>query len=259
MFGCYNNLTKLQRRLFMASTPQNFSYDGTFEGLLCVIVKCISLRVMPRNIKPDYMVVNTIHENTYLRVRSDYTIANKLYQLIGRASSAENQQMASDCFLTCMSDMEKELFLLVCKSLKYGAYIAEEHKDETMARIQVAIRNLYREEQAYFAGLDLTDTEEVSVAVINPVNCILPIMKYDLSRKYRDRNLLIYDKRHRKVFVKKKYTEDVFDVRMIQCTEINNTEDVLKYIWPYFSEEIRIRDRGDYKADSLTKLWYIAG
>ena len=38
----------------MPHVIHDFTYDGTFEGLLSVYIKCIAMKVRPLDIRPDF-------------------------------------------------------------------------------------------------------------------------------------------------------------------------------------------------------------
>ena len=88
-----------------------FCYDGTLEGFLSVMDYCIEYKVMPVQIIPEYRVVGTTDEHKFLRIPTNYKLADRIYRITGRHSSAEVQQMINDCFLTCLPDMEMDLFM----------------------------------------------------------------------------------------------------------------------------------------------------
>ncbi|MCQ2466732.1 MAG: DUF4130 domain-containing protein [Clostridia bacterium] len=242
------------------STVNKFSYDGTIEGFLSVFDYCIENKVMPVNIKPDYLVYGTIIEREYLRIPTNYQLADRMYRLVGRRSSPEVQQMMSDCFLTSLPDMEMDLFIMICKAIKYGAVIAEDYKDQLLHRIQFAIRDLYREAHSVVHAVNAVKIDDVSYAIINPRNNVLPIIEKSLLNNYDYDDFIVYDKRHHIALLRIDDRNSMVDIKRIMTCEVNSIEDLRSRIWVYFRETTNMpaRDVRGMRADSLTRLWYIA-
>lgn len=235
----------------------DFIYDGTIEGYLTVVSFCIDHKTMPRKIVPE---IAAYGDTQSMRIRSDYDAADRLYKLVGRRSSAEVQQMMSDLFLTCVTDMEMDLFIMICKAIKYGAVIAEDYTDELMRRIQFSIRDLYREAASVMTNMNVVNMDNVTFAVINPRNKVLPIIYRNILNNVAYDDVLIYDKRHRMALLRMGETHMILDTGRLTGTELKSVNDLYGKMWPYFMNDMTSLGRQikKEKADSLSKLWYIA-
>ena len=231
------------------------TYDGTFEGMLCVVLKAVSMRTVPRSIKTDYEIRDLPDRDSYLHIDSDYELADKLYRHLGKMSSPENQQIVMDYFLTSIPEKEKDLTVFIVKSLKYGAYIADDYSDEVVARMQFAIRNLYRESQSYLTSIRPVTIGNVHLGIIRPVNNILPVLRPDLNRKFGD-DTMILDSRHNLVYINKFRRNNVIDVRNIGRGELTE-EAMYRNLWPYFECDTDIKKKSAVSADSLCSLWSV--
>lgn len=238
----------------------NFCYDGTLEGFLSVMNYAIESKTMPTHICSEYLISGTINENKYIKISTDYKSADRLYRLIGRHSSPEVQQMLNDCFLTCLPDMEMDLFIMVCKAIKYGAVIAEDYSDTLMRRIQFAIRDLYREAQSTFNAINSVKIDNVTFSIINPRNNVLPVIGSSILKKEEYDDLLIYDKRHGIALLRIGDNATVLDLKRILISEINSVSDLRNKVWKYFTTTGNVpnRDVRSMRAESLSRLWYIA-
>ncbi len=244
----------------MSNVIDRFMYDGTIEGFLTVVKYCIDQKVMPRQIKPEAVVGRTAEYEQYKFIRSDYAVADKLYKFVGRRSSAEVQQMISDLFLTCIPNMEMDLFIMICKAIKYGAVIAEDYQDELMRRIQFSIRDMYREAASVLHGMNISRIDNVAFAVINPRNTVLPVIFKSILRDETYDDVLVYDKRHRMVLIRIDETDVILDLTRVRNAEFGSIDELYKNLWPYFRSEHGAVTRQVHKekADELSKLWYIA-
>ena len=256
MFACYN--------VGMTRAFHNFTYDGTLEGLLCVYIKCISMKVRPLEIKPEFMVRGTSLEDRFLYVHTNPGMADRLYRYLGQCASAQIQQMVSDCFLTSLPRMEADLYELVCRAIRFGASISEDYEDETMHRIQMAIRDLYREAQSLIQKMDFHNESGVCVTSLNPRNCVLPLMRHHILNNPEYDDLLAYDKRHYLLLLRNGSEDDMIDIRRLPIPAVNNPHDIYEAFWPYVTGERDIRSShqsrriGGKSADGLDPLWHIA-
>ena len=214
----------------MCAYSNAFSYDGTFEGFLCVAVRCINMRLIPLEIKRR-TEDGSIQDLQYNSIRTNKVIADKMYALIGKQGSREIQQMIYDLLLTCIPDKEIDTYIFICKILKFGAVVAEYREDEVVRRIHLAIQDLYREAQAELSRLDLVSIDGHQLAVINPRNNVLPVVKDAiLHRIDGDKDVDIYDKRHRLLLQRHAGIERIIDTYGLLNIDTDNVEDLYKQL-----------------------------
>lgn len=244
----------------MTHAIHDFTYDGTIEGLLSVYLKCIAMKVRPLDIKPEFMVRGKPFEERYLFVRTNAAQADRLYRYMGQCASAELQQMITDCFLTSLPRMELDLYELISRGIRFGACITEDYEDETMNRIQMAIRDLYRESQTIIQTLDVRREGGVSVMSLNPRNCVLPLIRNRILNDPGYDDLLAYDRRHCLLLMRNGCEDDLLDIRRLPIPDVRNTHEVFETFWPYVTGgmEVQCRRIGGRGADSLSPLWRIA-
>lgn len=244
----------------MKFSDRSFSYDGTFEGYLCAVVRCISMRIVPKDIR----AVGAIHAlpDEFLFVRTDHSIADKMYRYIGTCSSVQVQQLALDCFLTGLPCREKDLYILICRAIRFGAGVGDDYADPVMLRIQNAVRELYREAQSYAGELSFDREGQLSVTEIRPKNRILPIMRTSVLHSPGLGDFLVYDDRHKMLLMRNGRDDRIVD---ISCVDLMNDQeaklDRYRRLWTYFAggEHIRSFPKTEYKgADALSPMWYTA-
>ena len=244
----------------MPHVIHDFTYDGTIEGLLSVYLKCIAMKVRPLDIKPEFMVKGKPFEDRYLFVRTNVAQADRLYRYIGQCASAEIQQMMTDCFLTSLPRMELDLYELMSRAIRFGARISEDYEDETMHRIQMAIRDLYRESQTLIQAMDWRREGSVSVVSLNPRNCVLPLIKNRILSDPEYDDILAYDQRHCLLLMRNGNEDDLLDIHRLPIPVVKNEHEVYETFWPYVTGglEVQCHRIGGKGADSLDPLWRIA-
>lgn len=245
----------------MANVFYNFIYDGTLEGLFCVFVRCINMRVKPRSIKSQFMM-NTFFTAEYMPVRTDDKLADKFYRYIRTCAGVQAQQMVQDCFLTSLPEKEVDMFYFVYKLLKKGPAVCDDYEDESVRRIQLAIRDLYREGQSIASNINYTKVHEVDVAVINPRNIVLPIIKKSLSKNIELDDYMAYDKRHRMLLIRRGDSESIIDTSSVSGLDIRASESISNAVynsmWNYFAYGGRLSVSRGRGRGEMERMWEIA-
>lgn len=246
----------------MANTFYDFYYDGTFEGLMCVLVRCINMRVRPHNIKTEYMADAILTANSML-INTDGRIADRFYRYLGDKSGILAQQMVKDCFLTDLQDREIAIYYLVYRLLKNGPSVCDNYEDEFIRRIHLAIRDLYREGQYIASEIRYILIRSVSVAVINPKNNILPIIRNTISHNPNIDDYMVYDARHRILQMRLGENDSTLDISaipgLIPSSATVTADEIYNTMWNYFAYGGRMvnlsrrRRRGE-----IDHMWDIA-
>ena len=247
----------------MAHVIHDFTYDGTLEGLLSVYLKCIAMKVRPLNIRPEFMVGGMPSGQRYMFVRTNAAQADRLYRYMGECASAEVQQMITDCFLTSLPRMETDLYELVARAIRFGARVAEDYEDETLNRIQMAIRDLYRESQSLVHDMDFHKEQGVAVTMLHPRNCVLPLIRRKILNNPEFDDILAYDSRHFLLLMRNGSEDDILDIRRLPIPVVKDPHEVYETFWPYVTGDRdmrcqRITGIGRRGADGLSPLWHIA-
>ena len=247
----------------MQHSIHSFTYDGTLEGLLSVYIRCISMKVKPLDIKPDLMVTGKPFEERYMFVRTNPGLADRLYRYMGECASVQIQQMILDCFLTSLPNMEIDLYDLICRSIRFGARVAEDYEDVTMHRIQMAIRDLYRESQTIAGSADFKDEQGVSVLEINPRNRVLPLIRHKILNDPKYDDLLAYDRRHGLLLLRTGSEDELLDIRRLPIPSVRGSHEIYDVFWPYVKTGRSVpcgsvRRGFGHGSDGLDPLWRIA-
>ena len=246
----------------MDGTYRRFAYDGTYEGFLCVAVKCINLRVIPEQIT---VADGTIPGSEVYYVRTNYEIACKMHKFICDRACIQVSRMVIDGFLTAMPDREITLIRFIAKAIRFGACVADNYDDQAIYRIHMAILDLYREEQSFFMDFNPTACRDVMASVINPRNMILPVMKNDILRKTEYDNIFVYDRRHHMILYRNDEINDIVDVRNLVLHSQSEASVIYDDIWQYLKngEHLngqRRRSVSVYGRSCMEpeRMWYVA-
>lgn len=255
----------LEREAVMAANE--FIYDGTLEGILCLVLKCINMRVLPSHVYRS--VRNDMADCDAVVIRTDPYLAGRLYRHIGSAVSFEAKQTVTDFFLTGLPDMERRLVTYICRSLRYGPCASGDYSDENIRRIHEAIRDLYRESHYQLEHLSFTGRGDLNTATILPRNVVIPVMRPAVLHMEEIDDFILYDKRHEIALVRRGDTAFAADISGLDMSAAGEGKDDrqqhYRHMWEYLSSgdhfTVNIRNRGRSvasDADGLRPPWYIA-
>lgn len=242
----------------MADQGIRYTYDGTFEGYLCAVLAALRSGRVPAAITDRRQ---TAGDCDAVNISTSLKDAQYLYNMISVKSSAEVQQMTSDFFLTDSQGLEIDLYKMIFCSLKYGARVAEDYKSSMMNRIQMAIRDLYREAQSILKDLEFYIGEEASCSMIDPENSVLPIIRRPVLNRRDIDNLLIYDKRHHLLLERYSGQDMLLDISDFPVPEFRDSHGVYSYLWPFIRErrfEVRVIPGQNKSGPLIEPLWLIA-
>ncbi|MCQ2532024.1 MAG: DUF4130 domain-containing protein [Saccharofermentans sp.] len=244
----------------MANIFYNFTYDGSLEGLLCVFLRCISTRVCPKSIETIY-ADNCSDEYTF--VKTNYTLASRFYEYVERFSNSLVQQMLKEIFLTGLPNRELDMYMLVRKALWHGGGVADDFTDNDLRRIQMAIRDLYRESHSIVYDAIFNKRGDISISIINPRNRVLPIVMNNFLCDDRLDDFLLYDERHKMVLLRNNDMDYIIDITKFLMEPDIDTDYLYKNVWQHFVcngnlKKIKPIHKCGQLNDSLTMLWDIA-
>jgi len=123
--------------------------------------------------------------------------------------------------------------------------------------VRQAVLDLYREAQSVQAALSFLEEGGVSVAVINPRNSVLPLIRNQVLKRDDLDDVALYDRRHCLLLRRKGELASLADVRHLALPEISSPEDLLEAIgsegkcWEMSGHESR-------HSLTLKSMWYIA-
>lgn len=244
----------------MAGFHNDYIYDGTFEGFLCLALRCFRVRSLPHNVIVDYRVGEHIFIEGYQQINTDFDLADRFYVYIGKYTSPDVQILLSECFLTDMQGKECTMISFIHSALKHGAKIVNDYSVDAVRRVQFAVRELYRETHKFAekGQIMFKKYNNIDIGLINPHNCIIPIIKGNILKRIELDDMMLYDQRHGILLSRLGETDLVYDVNRVDVNWKNDLYETLGYrIIPDITAWSYCREPESGK--ELHRFWYIAG
>lgn len=175
----------------------DFVYDGTLEGLLCVIAFAVGRHVRPDTISARYSFDGELAVRIRpVYIRTDRDIADNFYRYIGHNAGPDCQQLIYDYFLTAADDAGITIYDMICRSLREGRGFTAGRDDGRIRAVRHRIRDLYREAGDELLTLLSVPVNGVEVAVTEPLGIVIPIIREAVTGDVFSGDFLLYDRRH---------------------------------------------------------------
>lgn len=222
-----------------------YLYDGTLEGFLCCVYESYVRREIPTDIRTEKSQATFLEETEW--IKTDFSHAQKVYVSLDKRICLEAQDFIRNVFLT--NEPEKEILMYRFISMGYtaGRAILDKLTDDTIFRLNKAVKNLMRESHNFKGFLRFTAYDRVLVSCISPKNRVLPLLADHFSDRFPDETFLIYDKTHRMALVHKPEGTLLTSVDKLTLPPIEDAEKAYRALWRCFQSTIAIEERKNPK------------
>ena len=176
----------------------NYTYDGTFEGLLTALRRIWQHGAEALSIRPAAGAQAGLFAAT-VEVPTDELTARAVWQNLRRWLPDNVRERLYYVFLAEAPDSELLIYRYLRTAIAQdGADISEQWIDDTVRRVAALSRAVGREKHRMEAFVRFEQTRAgLYHATIAPLANVLPLIAGHFARRYADQAWLIYDERRR--------------------------------------------------------------
>lgn len=217
-----------------------YTYDGSFDGLLCCIFDSYANREVPIAItceEDEVPLLFAIRE-----VAADRGHAARVLRKVAVCSPYASNLLHKG-YLTCLPDREMHLYRLVAKLLREGPGFLCNPADETLYPVYQAVRHLNGEAHLLKGFTRFSQLGPVLGGEIAPKNRVLPLLRSHFCARYCNDAFFLYDKTHREALF---YTNGKSAIRPLEDFHMappDETEAQYRTLWKCFYDTVAIRER----------------
>ena len=153
----------------------HYVYDGTWEGWLCCVFHSYVDSEIPERITGPGRTDGTGLFGSR-EIGTDAAQASRVLTGMQEKLGASFVQTLQRAFLTCLTDREWYMLLVVRKAFRYGTQVLYYEDDEAVHRLRGALTRLGSEIDKWWGFVRFSDIHGVLVSVIGPKNCLLPFL-----------------------------------------------------------------------------------
>lgn len=218
-----------------------YSYDGSFEGLLCCVFESYEKKEIPLNIFPPTGQIGLFDSPKW--IETDSRKAQRVYESIHVKISLEAQELVKLGFLTCAPQKELLILRFLRLGYKVGGRVMSMLTDETVHSLQKAVQHLTYESHRFKGFIRFSIFNEVLVALIEPKNFVLPLLAAHFSNRFRNEVFMIYDQTHKVALLHQAGRVEVAEVSDLELPELNENEAMYRRLWQQFYNTVGIESR----------------
>ncbi|SFQ60156.1 TIGR03915 family putative DNA repair protein [Hymenobacter arizonensis] len=239
----------------LTAAPRDYTYDGTFEGLLTVLFTIYDWRAAPSSIQPEATAQTGLFAQPAHR-ETDETLAARVWEGLLKTMDQEARARLYHVFLSEDPERELLIFRYVDLALRTDRDISENYANADVRRIQRLAQQMFREKHRMeaFVRFEKT-TDELFHATIDPDFDVLPLIAAHFTKRYADQRWLIYDRRrHYGLYYDLTHTDVVqFENSSAQtatgvsATVLDEREPLFKLLWQSYFDHVNIPERKNMK------------
>lgn len=223
-----------------------YSYDGSFDGLLCCVFESYDKKEMPLDILPPNTPQTLLFSAK--KIVTDVQKANRVLLSIPQKMDNTTFDFVRHAFLTCFP--QKELYILRFLRLgyRYGPEIMNMLTNDVVNTLMKAVKHLNNESHLLKGFVRFSILNNVLVAEIQPKNYVIPLLTQHFCTRYPEEHFLIYDKTHQMALVYQPYQATVIPLDDLELPEADEEEQAFRELWQIFYNTIEIQGRHNPKA-----------
>lgn len=235
---------------------EQFTYDGTFAGLLTAVFDVFEQR------KEDAIISQQKDGSAVMfhqyPVTTDKKKAERVWNGLKKKVSAAVMKELYYTFLSETAGIETNILYFIRYVLTQSTNGENNYSDRNVLTIKQTARNVAREKHRFEAFVRFNKLADgLFYAMIEPDFNVLPIIAPHFKRRYADQDWLIYDTRRRYGIHYNKESRGLAEVTLQNEKETNNEkslilmydEDELHYqsLWKNYFKNTTIQERKNMK------------
>ncbi len=240
----------------LTAAPRDYTYDGTFEGLLTVLFTVYDWRAAPNSIQPAATAQTGLFAQS-ARLTTDGALAARVWDGLLKTMDAEARARLYHVFLSEDAERELLVFRYVDLALRAGRDIAENYADATVRRVQRLAQQMFREKHRMEAFVRFEKTRDgLFHATVEPDYDVLPLIAPHFTKRYADQRWLIYDRRRgyglyydltRTDVVQFENAAPAHAAAGVAATVLDEREPLFQVLWQAYFDHVNIPERKNLK------------
>ena len=238
------------------NAPADYTYDGSFEGLLTVLFRIYDRRSAPNSIQPEEAVQGGLFAQA-VAIATDETLATRTWDGLLRFMPEPARARLYHVFLSEDPERELLIFRYADMALRAGRDIAENYADATVRRCQRLAQQLFREKHRMEAFVRFEKSQDgLFHSTIEPDFDVLPLIASHFTKRYADQRWLIFDKKRRYGLYYDLTRTDIVSFETegaaprrgeVSATVLDEREPLFKVLWQAYFDHVNIPERKNLK------------
>ncbi|KWX74053.1 DNA metabolism protein [Paenibacillus riograndensis] len=218
-----------------------YTYDGSFEGLLCCVFESYQWKETPLAIHSDGEEQGLLLESKW--IATDSSRADRVLKSLPLRICPEAEELVRLGFWSCTPDKELLLLNFLYLGFTHGRKVMNMLADDTVNTLHKAVQQLRREAHLYLGFVRFSVYGPVMAAVIEPKGFVLPVIQDHFCDRFYGESFMIYDKTHRVALIHQPGQQAIIPLEEWIPPEPDAAEEEYRRLWKGFYNAIGIRER----------------
>lgn len=222
-----------------------YSYDGSFDGLLCCVFESYDKKEIPVDILRPGASQTILFEAK--KITTDVEKSNRVLLSIPKKIGLSALDFVRHAFLTCFPQKELYILLFLRLGYCYGPSVMNMLTHDVVNTLTKVVKHLYKESHLLKGFIRFSILNNVLVTEIGPKNYVLPLLTQHFCQRYPEERFLIYDKTHSMALVYQPYQSAIIPIEDLELPEPDEEEQAFRELWRIFYNTIEIQGRHNPK------------
>ncbi|MBW4085070.1 TIGR03915 family putative DNA repair protein [Paenibacillus sp. S150] len=218
-----------------------YTYDGSFEGLLCCVFESYQWKEVPLAIHSEGEKQGLLLESKW--IDTDSSKAERVLKSIPLRICPEAAELVRLGFWTCTPDKELLLLNFLYLGFAHGRKVMNMLADDTVNALHKAVQQLQREGHHYLGFVRFSVYGPVMAAVIEPRGFVLPVIQEHFCDRFHGESFMIYDKTHSMALIHQPGQQAIIPLDEWVPPEPDAAEEEYRRLWKGFYHAIGIKER----------------
>ncbi len=229
----------------MKKTNKVYIYDGSLEGLLTIVYKCLEENKLPLNIIKERSYKTSLFED-YEYIKTEYNKSNKIFKMISKNISDLSLYNVYNAFLSNKNDSEISILYYLINGFKYGYKINTLRNLNCVIKVQKYCNAVKREAHRLKGFIRFkTVNNDVLYSEFEPDNDVLELIIPHFKKRLKNEKWIIIDVKRKKGAFYNGNKVKIIDTSDINLNDVkgNLNEHNYQSLWKEFIKSINIKER----------------
>ena len=229
----------------MSQSTLIYTYDGSFDGLLCCIFESYDKQEIPM----DIILPGTSHSLLFetKKIITDSQKSSRVLLSIPKKMGSLALDFIRHAFLTCFPQKELYILLFLRLGYRHGPSVMNMLTNDIVNTLTKVVTHLNKESHLFKGFVRFSILNNALVAEIAPKNYVLPLLTQHFCQRYPEEQFLIYDKTHHMALVYQPYQSAIIPLDDLELPEADENEQAFRKLWKIFYDSIEIKGRHNPK------------
>ncbi len=228
-------------------SPRSVTFDGSFEGFLCVVYSFYYEKIIPLHIQPEH----EYQEALDAPVHNVATDSAKAERVLGGITKKISGEAAEKIFYACLSgedDVFMDIFRYTVLGFKVGALVDSYLQTDYVRRVHTLHKRVGHETHMLTGFCRFQETTQGAYyCAVTPKNHVLCLLAEHFADRFKSQIWVIHDKKHglAAVYNGKEYI--IREAPAGAAVDLTAGEKQIQALWKAFFDTIAIEERASYK------------